>query len=50
MIIIGLKVPCWAFRPCFIYSSNNSACQEQAKNPPVENKLDWLIPAADLRT
>ena len=35
MIIKGEKFFHRAFRPCFIYNSCKSACQEQADIPPV---------------
>lgn len=50
MIITGLKVPFGLSALALYITVTTVACQEQANNPPVEIRGDWLIQVAALHT
>lgn len=50
MIIARLKVSFGLSALDLYITATTVACQEQAKNPPVEHTVNWLIQTADLHT
>jgi len=50
MIIIRLKAPFGLSALALYITATTVACQEQARNPPVEHTVNWLIQAAGLYT